>query len=353
PPPTPDPMSMTVEQLRALLETIPGPARVCDASGTVVAENQAAHLLALTDDVKDEEKNYERAASLALESYEASYDLGDGWHLCKLVAPGGETSSTAGLSFGPAAQPTIHDLLKGITHELRNPLAAIITAIGLVQDDPHLAEETGMLLNIVKKESQRMNRILTEFSHYVRPPHSHLSVFCLARAARETIEALARDNILDAAVVVKDALPDCLMVRADEVQMRFVLHHIVQNAAEAMDQGGVLQLSSWAAPSEAAPPQTRPDGNPGNVVLCISDSGTGFSSEDLQSAFQPFYSTKLHATGLGLSVAHSAVSASGGRIWIENIVDNPTPHPGLNPGTRSAIKGARVCIELPSPPSTI
>jgi len=344
-------MPMTVPQLQALLETMAEPARVYDASGAVVAQNQAAHGVRWSHD------------SDGGGSTQQVHDLGQGWRLCKMKTGAGTgvvLNGVSQLSAKPAAEINIHELLRGLMHELRNRIAPIVTAISLVRDDDNLTEETSMLLGIVRKECYRMNRSIDEFSLYVKPPRPHPTVFCIAEAARATLDELRRDGILNAKVTVTDALPEHLMVCADEAQMRFVLRHILKNAADAMSRGGALELSGWeTAPATGAAVAQTSKANRGQVVLCISDSGSGFSSDDLQDAFLPFHSSKPQSTGLGLAAARSAVSAANGRIWIENL-GLPAPRKAVPKAPRNSststlppLHGARVCIELPSAPTTV
>ncbi|MBV9470822.1 MAG: HAMP domain-containing histidine kinase [Abitibacteriaceae bacterium] len=330
-------MSLTIAQLTSLLDALPVPACICDETGAVVSHNAAA------SEVGEPNCDWESPQIRTVE-------LDEGWCLRLRPAPP-PTVGTATLNGQPGKSPKsnehladVHALARGIAHEIRNPLSSILTAISLVRDDPGLAEETGMLLDVIKKEALRMKRILEEFSRYVKPPVPQPSAFDFAHSARSLVASLQRDGILNAAVKIEDALPDALNVWADETQIGQVLRQVLENAADTMPEKGHLRLSSR---QEA-----------GKAVLCIEDSGPGFSTESLQRAFQPFYSKKSQGTGLGLSIAHAVVEAAGGRIWLENInsgqkhniEDRPKSAPAKSPKSGS-VSGARVCIELPTPPS--
>jgi signal transduction histidine kinase len=309
---------MNIELLHSLLEAWPGDeaVRVCDANGSVVAQNgralEAAARSCEPEDTCDGEfwKNG-RARERTLPG---------GWHLQarpNTPSPSDERRSEDRLSDKPIEVQT---LSRGIVHELRNPLAAIVTAAGLLQDEPNAGEETLMLLGVIRKESHRMNRILSEFSAYVKPRPPQPAPFDLVEGVRQEAADMMRSRSDEAGPIeIHDHLPEHLMVVADEEHLREVLHHVLHNASEAMPRGGSLRL------------EVRLEGR--RARLMLADSGTGLSTEALALAFQPFFSSKAQSTGLGLSIARSAVEASGGRMWIENGGDSP---------------GARVFIDLPS-----
>lgn len=313
-----------------LLNSLPQPARVCDVRGAVLSENQAARGL-----------DWPRAGAEGVQTR----PVGETWFLQQFSPAPTRTSdlnaaSTAGaaLSSGehtasvPSHLPDINLLVRGIAHEIRNPLSSIMTAISLIQDDADLSEETAMLLGVIKKESLRMNSILTEFSHYVQPTVPSREDFDVAQVARQVVARLGRDGALHGGLEVRDELPSRLMAHADATQTDEVLRQIIINAIEAMPETGTLLLTS-PQPSSA-------------VVLHVQDSGPGFTSEALERAFQPFYSRKSQGTGLGLSIARATVEAVGGRIHIENVFA-PSANGSAAPAGSAALAGARVMVELP------
>jgi signal transduction histidine kinase len=294
---------MTTQQLTALLNALDGPARICDEEGGVVAQNAAAATSAwsvLESHPAQSAAPFSGRRPPAGPPLEVeSIDLGDGYHLCRQKPP----ATAAPRKFKHVTD--LESLLSGLLHEIRNPLSSILTAANLVQSTSaaDLAEENSLLLGVIKKESLRMNRILTEFSAYVKLSQPRLDSCDLCDAARSVVTELRRDGLVSDEVAIDDQLPVHCMVYADEAQLHGALRQVVQNAAEAMGDSGQLQLTCRLQPSDS--------------VLCIADSGPGFTAEGLQKAFQPFYSTRPQGTGLGLSMARALVEASHGRIWIE------------------------------------
>ena len=218
----------------------------------------------------------------------------------------------------------VQALMRGLVHELRNPLSAILTASSLLPGAAGLDDETTMLLDVVSKESRRMNRILTEFSIFAKPPKAHAETLDLAVLAREFVAKAKGEN---AAVTFHDDLPASLFAFADPQGVSTALGHILENATEALPEGGHVRLTGGQ--------------NTAGVWLAVGDSGAGLSEQALERAFQPFFSNKPAATGLGLSIARAMLRASGGDCRIENARDG---------GEDGGPNGACVTLELPAPP---
>lgn len=212
----------------------------------------------------------------------------------------------------------INALMRGLVHELRNPLSAILTASNLLQAGADLDEETAMLLEVVQKESRRMNRILLEFSAFVKPPAARLEPFDLARTIRNVVGDMQREGGITEKIAVHDSLPETLYVSGDPEHIRRAIAEILENAAEELERGGTISLHAIAAKHR--------------VELSIEDSGGGLETAELDKVFQPFYSTKPQSTGLGLAVARVAARSSGGDITFE----------------KKESDGARVVLVLPA-----
>ena len=179
-----------------------------------------------------------------------------------------------------------------------------------------------MLLDVVSKEAKRMNRILTEFSIFAKPPKAHIETLDLAVLAREFIAKAQSDGV---PITFHDDLPDSLVVLADPHGAAVALAHIIENAREALPEGGHIRLTG--------------SHNPPRAWLSVNDSGAGLSDQALERAFQPFFSNKASATGLGLSIARAMLRASGGDCRIANAGDS---------AAEGGPNGAIVTLELPS-----
>jgi two-component system sensor histidine kinase PilS (NtrC family) len=211
----------------------------------------------------------------------------------------------------------IGELAARMAHEIKNPLASIsgsaqmLTSVGGVDD-------TGRrLLDIVVDESRRLSSILDGFLVYARPGQATHSMCDLTKMVKDCLALLRRsDEIAGDHELVLDA-PDELVVLGEEHLLRQIFWNLSRNALQAMPDGGVLKITV----------QRRE----GSVVLQWRDSGVGMSEEIRHRAFEPFVTTQVDGTGLGLAVVYSAVQEHGGSV---DVVSTPG-------------KGTTITVEFP------
>jgi len=212
-------------------------------------------------------------------------------------------------------------LSAGLAHEIRNPLASIEGAAAVVQRERESAERRREFLDIIQKESRRLNQLLTSFLNFARPSLPDLkaveidglldSVMVLARHAGETSRWELK----------KDIQPGLSQLVCDPEQLKQVLLNLIMNAMQAMPQGGTVLLAA------------REDRR--KVMIDVQDQGCGISAHNLDRVFDPFFTTKETGTGLGLSVAHQIVNRHGGTLTV----------------ARNSPGGVTMRISLPLPPS--
>jgi signal transduction histidine kinase len=197
----------------------------------------------------------------------------------------------------------------GLAHEIRNPLNSVNLQLLLlerrIRDGSRFSESESMeLINIVREEVSRLDNLVTEFLFFAKPlnPDFHPNnihrilddVFALFHARMEQNGiALERDYV--------DNMP-LLALDAEKTKQAFI--NIVQNSIEAMTEGGVLSVSTEAGPKR--------------VVIKIEDTGAGIPREDLDKAFEVFYTSKEKGTGLGLPISFQIIEMHGGSLEIES-----------------------------------
>jgi signal transduction histidine kinase len=193
-------------------------------------------------------------------------------------------------------------LSAGLAHEIRNPLASIEGAAAVVQREGQSEERRREFLDIIQKESRRLNRMLTSFLDFAKPRPPDLRMVEID-SLLESVIGLARHAGANSKLELrKEIQPGLVMVQCDAEQMKQVLLNLVMNAIQAMPEGGRVLLAA----------QQQGTG----IAIDVQDQGCGISNGSLDRIFDPFFTTKQTGSGLGLSVAHQIVSQHRGTLKI-------------------------------------
>lgn len=194
-------------------------------------------------------------------------------------------------------------LSAGLAHELRNPLASMSGSVQLLSESAQLDAEDRRLMDIVLREADRLDALITDFLRFARPRPLQPGHFDLARAIHTSL-ALLRNRPTDKAFTIVESLPESLPFFGDADQLGQVIWNLLVNAAQALRQeGGDIRVTA----------QRLSDGA---VEIVVSDTGVGIAERHLSSLFDPFFTTKQGGTGLGLSIAHGIVQAHQGRVEV-------------------------------------
>jgi two-component system, NtrC family, sensor histidine kinase HydH len=204
----------------------------------------------------------------------------------------------------------IGQLAASLAHEIRNPLGSIEGAIDILERNPESESKRDEFLPIMKKECNRLRRLLTNLLNFARPRQPQIRPVNV-RQVIDTVCSLARHSAERQDILLKQDLPDDLPdIKGDEEQLQQVILNLALNAIQAMSSSGEVLFS-------ARPALDR-------VVVRVRDQGDGIASADLDRIFDPFYTTKENGTGLGLAVAHQIVEQHGGSIRVERNPDRGT-----------------------------
>ena len=204
-----------------------------------------------------------------------------------------------------------------ISHEIRNPLAAIKNAAGIFKRHARLSPEDGELLDIIGKEINRLDTIISDFLEFAKPHPLRKTMIDLNGLIDETIALLVHDKAgcsLHISISLDRHMP---RISGDTNAIKQVLWNVLINAVQAMPQGGTITIKT-------AYVETSDTGKPGEAAIMISDTGTGLPAETVKKVFQPFFSTKSKGTGLGLSIVERTVKQHGGHISLESEVGRGT-----------------------------
>lgn len=217
----------------------------------------------------------------------------------------------------------VGQLAAAIAHEVRNPLAAMSGAIQLLAAElpPESRQaEPGRLMQIVLRETDRLNRLITDFLQYARPAPACRETVTLAPLVAETTRMLAQGE--GKGLEIEVDVPEGLRVVADAGQLQQLLWNLLLNAAQAMPGGGRVRISARSCPcpdaqEEAGPVRTVAEGEAtAGVEISVADTGVGIAPEVLDHIFDPFFTTKRAGSGLGLATVHGIVERNGGRLRV-------------------------------------
>lgn len=203
---------------------------------------------------------------------------------------------------------TVGSLAAGIAHEIRNPLASLSGSIQMLREDLQLADHNRRLMDIVLRETDRLNTIITEFLEYARPRPISRSSVPLADVLQETIVLLRNSRGFRTGIDITCEVDPGLRVTGDPQRLRQVFWNLLINAAQAMPEAGTISLSAAAAPGTVRD----------EVVVTIADTGEGIAADDLAKIFDPFFTTKSDGTGLGLAITYRIIEDHEGAIDVRS-----------------------------------
>ncbi len=203
----------------------------------------------------------------------------------------------------------VGELSAAIAHEIRNPMAAISGSVEVLYSELKVGGENKRLMDLIVRESGRLNDILTDFLLYARSSRTLLSRVELCRLVSDVFEFLRHHPAFHEQISFHFSSSDaCVYVYSDEDQLKQVLINLMVNSCQALE----------AKPGEIAV-SVETDIS-GRVVLVIADSGPGVEKDVLPRIFDPFFSTKRNGTGLGLAI----VSRLAANLNIELAVESAT-----------------------------
>lgn len=206
----------------------------------------------------------------------------------------------------------IGELSARIAHEVRNPLASISGSVQLIAQSDMVPEHDRKLLEIVMRETARLDNLLGDFLHYARPTPPARSWFCPHALVDELVALLEGDKRFTHIDIHTSTQAD-KEIFADHDQFRQIIWNLLLNAAEANPDGGSVTLeSSYEITESFDEPATC------NLEVVVKDTGQGISEKNMAMVFEPFFTTKSGGTGLGLAMVYRIISAHGGTITVEN-----------------------------------
>jgi two-component system sensor histidine kinase PilS (NtrC family) len=195
-------------------------------------------------------------------------------------------------------------LAAAIAHEIRNPLTSIAGSVSMLSGIPEMNEDHRRLLDIVTRESQRLNSILTDFLAYSRTKQYHFDRVDLIQLVEDTLTlADHRMTAEKTGITIERWFPvGQAWTMADGDKLKQVFWNFCENAVRAMKGGGgVLTVAVESLGDD--------------WQVGFTDTGAGMSPQQIEKIFEPFQSNFEGGTGLGLAIVYQIVQAHGGKVW--------------------------------------
>lgn len=192
-----------------------------------------------------------------------------------------------------------------VAHQLKNPLGIIMNASYLLQRLTEKDSEIGKSVTVIREEVVRSDKILTQLMNFSRLSEGRIENVNINAALEQALLQARPDGWAARIAVVRDLADGLPMLAAQRAQLEEAFLNLIQNAIEAMPEGGTLKVRSQYA------------GN-GQIAIDVEDSGKGIDNDAAPRVFDAFFTTKSGGTGLGLAIVKNTVATYGGTISVNS-----------------------------------
>jgi len=220
------------------------------------------------------------------------------------------------------------EMLAGIAHEIKNPLASLSGSIQLLNEDTKSGSYEDKLMRIILRETDRLKEIVNDIRLFARPKKTGASDIQIDKAITEIVEIFVNNPKWHGKIKITLRLDQGVFVFIDPAHLKQIFWNLLKNAAEAIEDKGEIFVNLRAF-------------RHGRVYLTISDTGKGIDKTDAKQIFDPFYTTKPEGTGLGLSIIHRLIDTYDGMIDFESDPGIGTVFTLVFKRSRKAINGTK------------
>jgi two-component system sensor histidine kinase PilS (NtrC family) len=208
----------------------------------------------------------------------------------------------------------------GLAHEIRNPLGAMRGSIQVLQMQVPPESTQAALMEIILRESDRLNNIITNFLTYAKPRVSNFLETEVCEAISDTFTLLRHSPDIKENHVLETVLPENpVMISADSTQLKQIFWNLARNSIQSMPEGGKLKITLQELESE-------------RIRILFEDTGCGMSAKQVERLFEPFSESKTGGTGLGLSIVYQIIRDHNGSINVRSLEN----------------QGTKITVELPT-----
>jgi two-component system NtrC family sensor kinase len=210
---------------------------------------------------------------------------------------------------------SVGQLAAGVAHEINNPLGSVLLyADILCKETPEENQQQREDLQMIIREATRCKTIVNDLLNFSRQNEILAQDTNINDILSELAEEQSKQDLYEHVNIVTELDPALGTIQADPLQLHQVFINLMNNAAEAMRDGGDLIL------------RTRKGPTPGFVTIEVQDTGVGISEENMKKIFTPFFTTKPigKGTGLGLAIIYGIVKMHRGQINVRSQVGKGT-----------------------------
>ncbi len=211
----------------------------------------------------------------------------------------------------------IGEFSANLAHEIRTPVTAIKGAADLLAEEG-LDQDQRTLVSLIRRESDRLNRIVTDFLKFTKLPPAQKTKVSLHQVLHDVVERFRSTN--RRVQVHLSVPPEDLTLETDPTLLFQALSNLVQNAVQAIEHaqltGEVRITAVYPGKEFSVLGNGRDTADDYTLVLLIEDNGPGIPSQDLERIFDPFYTTRPSGSGMGLPLVKKILQRLGGRMEI-------------------------------------
>ena len=200
----------------------------------------------------------------------------------------------------------------GLAHEIRNPLGAMRGSIQVLQMQTAPESSQAALMEIILRESDRLNNIITNFLTYAKPREASFLETDARQAISDTFTLLKYSPDVKENHVLETDLPENpVMISADSTQLKQVFWNLARNSIQSMTEGGKFKVTLQKLENK-------------RVRILFEDSGCGMNAKQVERLFEPFSESKTGGTGLGLSIVYQIIRDHNGTINVRSLENQGT-----------------------------
>ncbi len=194
---------------------------------------------------------------------------------------------------------SLGEFAAGLAHEIKNPLASVSGSIQMLQTSDSSEEQKMKLMRIILRETDRLDRLLTDFLNYAKPGQIRIESIAVAEIIKE-VKTLIENQQAAHLISFNLQLPDDLFIEADGLKIRQLVWNLVRNAVDAISDRGTINLRVMDLNDR--------------ILIEVEDTGRGIDREIYQFVYQPFFTKSENGTGLGLALVHQIVKEHRGEV---------------------------------------